>query len=158
MKQPDKGKKRLAGAVGAGAAALLIATIGTFEGKRNDPYKDIVGVMTVCYGETRVEMRRYTDAECGDMLASGIADFAEPVLQRNPELKGKDPQLAAAVSLAYNIGIGNYNKSTVAKRFSARQWRQACDAFLSWRFAGGREVAGLLRRRQAERTLCLRGL
>ncbi len=158
MKQPGKGKKRLTGAVGAGAAALLIATIGTFEGKRNDPYKDIVGVMTVCYGETRVEMRRYTDAECSDMLASGIADFAGPVLQRNPELKGHDPQLAAAVSLAYNIGLANYRKSTVARRFSARQWPQACDAFLSWSYAGGKQVPGLLNRRKAERSMCMRGL
>lgn len=152
------GKARLASLVGAAAAAVLVPLVSGFEGKRNDPYADLIGKMTVCYGETRVEMRRYSDAECSDMLANGLVDFAGPVLARNPELKGKDPQLAAAISLSYNIGIANYRKSTVAKQFSAGRWRQACDAFLSWRFAGGREVAGLLRRRQAERSLCLRGL
>lgn len=152
------GRKKLVAVAGGGAAALLISIVGTFEGKRNDPYKDIVGVATVCYGETRVEMRRYSDAECSDMLAKGLADFAEPVLARNPELKGRDTQLAAATSLAYNIGAANYRKSSVARKFSAGDWRGACDAFLSWRFAGGREVPGLLRRRQAERALCLQGV
>jgi len=158
MDQPTKGRKRLAGITGAGAAALLIATVGHFEGKRNDPYLDIVKVRTVCYGETRVAMRHYTDAECDDMLADGLADFAAPVLARNPELRGHDAQLAAAVSLAYNIGGANYRKSTVARRFSEGRWRAACDAFLSWSYAGGRQVAGLLNRRKAERDICLRGV
>jgi len=156
---PPKGRQRLNKAVGgASAAALLITAVAGFEGKRNDPYKDIVGVWTVCYGETRVAMRPYTDAECKDMLADGLSDFAGPVLARNPELRGHDSQTAAAVSLAYNIGSANYNRSTVAREFSAGRWRRACDAFLSWRFAGGREVPGLLRRRQAERAMCLRGV
>lgn len=156
MEEP-KGKKRLIGLVG-GAAAGLIAVVAMFEGKSNDPYDDIVGVATVCYGETRVEMRRYSDAECEEMLADGLADFAEPVLKRNPELRGHDPQLLAAVSLAYNIGPAAYNRSTVARRFSAGDWKGACNAFLMWNRAGGREVRGLTIRRQKEREICLRGL
>lgn len=156
MAQP--GNRRLGKIVGTGAAALMIAMIAQFEGKSNDPYQDIVKVWTVCYGETRVAMRRYTDAECKDMLANGIADFAAPVLTRNPELAGHDPQLSAAVSLAYNIGAANYARSTVARRFSAGDWPGACDAFLMWSKAGGKQVAGLLKRRQQERAVCLRGL
>jgi len=98
------GTKRLVMMIGTGAAALLTPFVAGWEGKRNDPYFDIVNVQTVCYGETRVPMRRYSDAECRDMLANGLADFAGPVLKRNPELRGRDPQLAAAVSLSYNIG------------------------------------------------------
>lgn len=152
-----KGKARLTALVGT-AAAGLIAVVAQFEGKSNDPYFDIVNVPTVCYGETRVPMRRYTDAECDELLAEGLADFAGPVLKRNPELKGHDPQLLAAVSLSYNIGTGAYNRSTVAKRFSAGDWKGACDAFLMWSKAGRRTVPGLLRRRQKERQICLRGL
>lgn len=92
------------------------------------------------------------------MLANGLADFAEPVLKRNPELKGHDAQLIAAVSLAYNIGPAAYNRSTVAKRFSSGDWKGACDAFLRWNKAGGRVVSGLTKRREAERRICLRGL
>jgi len=151
------GMKRLTALVGA-AALGMVAVVGGFEGKSNDPYLDIVKVPTVCYGETRVEMRRYSDAECNDMLADGLADFAEPVLRRNPELKGHDAQLLAATSLAYNIGVRAYERSTVAKRFSAGDWRGACDAFMAWNRAGGREVLGLTKRRAKERAICLRGL
>lgn len=153
-----KGRARLNKVAGASAAALLIALVGTWEGKRNDPYKDIVGISTVCYGETRVAMRRYSDLECKEMLADGLADFAEPVLKRNPELRGHPEQLAAAVSLSYNIGAKAYAGSTVARRFSAGQWPQACDAFLMWSKAGGRTVQGLLNRRKDERRLCLVGI
>ena len=151
------GRAKLAAIVGT-AAAGLIAVASQWEGKRNDPYRDIVGVWTVCYGETNVPMHRYSDDECKDMLAGSLAGYAEAVLKRNPELRGHDPQVIAATSLAYNIGPVAYSRSTVAKRFSAGDWRGACDAFLAFKFAGGREVRGLLLRREAERRICLRGL
>lgn len=151
------GQSRLAAIAGMGAAGLMLGMVAQFEGKSNDPYFDLIGVKTVCYGETRVQMRRYSDAECKDMLADGLADFAQPVLARNPELKDRPEMLAAATSLAYNIGAANYRKSSVAKKFSAKDWRGGCDAFLAWRFAGGREVAGLLNRRKHERAICLKG-
>lgn len=156
MEQP--GNKKLVGTVGAGAAALLIGLVATWEGKANDPYRDIVGVMTVCYGETRVQMKHYSDAQCADMLANGLNDFAKPVLTRNPELAGHPNQIAAATSLAYNVGTANYRNSTVARLFSAGRWRQACDGFLAWSYAGGKQVKGLLNRRKAERDICFRGL
>lgn len=149
-------KARLVALVGTTAAALLTATVAKWEGKSNDPYRDIVGIATVCYGETRVPMRRYSDAECTAMLQDGLADFAAPVLKRNPELKGHPHALAAAISLSYNVGAANYARSTVARKFSAGDWRGACDAFLMWNRAGGRVVLGLTRRREDERSLCLR--
>lgn len=151
-------KAQLAKIVGGAAAMLLIGMVGRFEGRSNDPYYDIVHVQTVCYGETRVEMRHYSDAECDDMLSSSLADFAQPVVARNPELLGHPNQLAAAVSLAYNIGPANYRRSTVARDFSLGQWRAACDAFLMWNRSGGRVVAGLTNRRKTERRLCLEDL
>lgn len=158
MEEP-KGKASLAKVVGGSAiAASLIATVAHFEGKSNTPYRDIVGVYTVCYGETNVQMRRYTDAECQDMLAESLTNYAGPVLAINPELRGHGNQIVAASSLAYNIGVPNYRRSTVAKKFRAGDWRGACNAFLSWSYAGGKQVQGLLRRRKAERAICLKGL
>lgn len=143
------------------AAMIAIATpfVAVWEGKSNDPYKDIVGVTTVCYGETRnIQNRRYSDAECTTMLAEGLGDFGEAVAARNPELRDHPNQWAAATSLAYNIGKSAYARSTVAKRFSARRWRSACDNFLAWKYAGGRVVRGLVNRRNAERKICLTNL
>lgn len=158
MDEP-KGTSKLGKTLGGGAAAIaLIALVSQWEGKRNEPYRDIVGVWTVCYGETRVAMRRYSDAECKDMLADGLADFAGPVLAANPELRGHDNQLVAAVSLSYNIGNAAYRRSTVSRKFRAGDWKGACNAFLSWSYAGGKQVKGLLNRRQAERRVCMTGL
>ena len=150
--------KRLIGLLGIPAAALVTGMVALWEGKSNDPYNDLIGVATVCYGETRVEMRHYTDEECADMLQEGLAAFAGPVLKRNPNLKNRPNQLAAAVSLAYNIGPANYNRSTVARRFSQGRWKEGCDAFLMWNRAGGQVVKGLVRRREYERAICLADL
>lgn len=155
---PEKPKGRLPALVGVSAAAAMIATVAAWEGKSNVPYRDVVGVLTVCYGETQMPMRRYSDAECRAMLSDRLADYAGPVLERNPELRGHDSQLVAASSLAYNIGVANYRRSSVARLFSAGRWKEACDAFLKWNRAGGREVRGLTNRRKAERAICLKGL
>jgi lysozyme len=157
MPQAPKGKT-LATVTGGAAAALILTTVAMWEGKRNDPYQDIVGVWTVCYGETKVRMEHYTDEECRGMLDRSLVGYAEPVLKRNPSLQGHPHQLAAAVSLTYNIGPANYTRSTVAKRFSRGDWRGACDAFLMWSKAGGKVIRGLQRRREAERKLCLTDL
>lgn len=151
------GMKKLTALVGT-AAVGLVAVTAQWEGKRNDPYQDLVGVWTVCYGDTRSPMRHYTDAECKDMLAERLVQYAQPVLERNPELRGHDPQIIAAASLAYNIGPAAYRRSSVAMHFSSGNWRAACNAFMRWNMAGGRPVAGLTRRREAERAICLRDL
>jgi len=148
--------------IAAITAALLIATpfIGNWEGKRNDPYKDIAGVATVCYGETRVPMRRYTDAECTEMLEEAVSEFAAPVLKATPTLEGKPYALAAATSLAYNIGLGSYSGSTARKRFLKGDIRGGCSALRFWDKArvNGRlqTVKGLANRRAAEYSVCVK--
>lgn len=151
------------GGIGAAAMTAMIAVaspiVGQWEGKRNHPYRDLIGIVTVCYGETRgVQNRFYSDAECRAMLDEAVGDFGQAVAERNPALVEHPHQWAAATSLAYNIGKSAYARSTVAKRFGAGRWRSACDNFLAWKYAGGRVVRGLLNRRKAERELCLTDL
>lgn len=140
------------------AVPVAVAIIAPWEGRRNDPYLDIVSVPTVCYGETRVPMRRYTDAECLAMLNKAVEGFANQVLQCTPILANHPYQLAAATSLAYNIGIGAYCRSTAAKLFNSGDLRSGCNQFARWRKAGGGVVQGLVNRRKAEIELCLTGL
>lgn len=144
----------------AAVAAVPLASmiVKPWEGFSNDPYRDIVNVPTVCYGETRVEMRRYTDAECLAMLNKAVAEFANQVLQCTPRLQYHPYQLAAATSLAYNIGVGAYCRSTVDRLFDAGDLKGACDQFSRWRMAGGVVVQGLVNRRKAEAELCRTGL
>ena len=123
-------------------------------------YADIVGVWTICDGDTKgvrpgmVE----TEAGCTARLERQLVAHAEPILKCVPGLKGRDNQLVASVSLAYNIGPTGFCRSTAARRFNAGNWRGGCDAFLMWNKAGGREVRGLTERRKRERALCLKGL
>lgn len=154
----------LGGTLGGGAfiaLALAIATptVERWEGTRMAPYRDIVGIWTVCSGETRMTMRRYTPAECQYMLRQTLeSDFAPAVLAAVPALAQRPYQYAAAISPSYNIGAAAFARSTVARRFNAGDWRGGCDAFLLWVYAGGRRVVGLVNRREAERNLCLTDL
>jgi lysozyme len=154
----------LVGIVGAAAAAILTPLVATWESGGKDhlvPYRDIVGVWTQCHGET-LNVKATTPAEtpegCALKLDNRLAGFAQAVVKCTPSLRGRDEAWAAATSLSYNIGVGAYCKSSVDRFFDAGLPVKACDAFLMWNKAGGRAVAGLTRRRQAERALCLKGI
>lgn len=151
-------KKQAAGGGIAAALMLAVPLVAKWEGKRNDPYRDIVGVKTVCYGETRVQMRRYSDAECTDILNKAVKGFAGPVARCTPMIADRPYQLAAATSLAYNIGIGAYCRSTADRRFDAGDMKGGCKALGRWNMAGGRVVQGLANRRADEVRLCMTGL
>ena len=146
--------------VGASCALIVAPFVDGWEsgGKpRLTAYRDIVGVWTICGGETLgVKPGMVETIEgCKAREEAALIRHAEPVLACTPILRGRPNQLSAAISLAYNIGTNGYCRSTVARRFNAGQWRAACDAFLMWNKAGGRVVNGLSRRREAERRLCL---
>jgi lysozyme len=69
-----------------------------------------------------------------------------------------DGQRVAFVDVAFNIGVSAFCSSSMARKANAGDMVGACDALLLWNRAGGREVAGLTRRRERERELCRRGL
>ena len=146
--------------VGAATVAIATPLVMTWEGTRHVGYRDIVGIATKCTGDTYdvVVGRIYSKAECDASLETQLVAHAKPVLVCTPSLRNRPNQLAAGISLAYNIGPNAYCRSTVARRFNAGQYRSGCDAFLLWNKAGGRVIKGLDNRRRAERALCLTGL
>jgi GH24 family phage-related lysozyme (muramidase) len=152
-------KKTIAGS--AAAMAVAVSLIGGWEGLKLKAYQDIVGVWTVCYGETRGVRPgdTYTKAECDQMLAEGIIDFEREV-NRLITYKGDIPieTRIAIVSWAYNVGIGAASKSTLMRKLNAGDLEGACNELLKWNKAGGRVVKGLQNRRIDERQLCLRGV
>ena len=64
-------------------------------------------------------------------------------------------QFDALVSLAYNIGTGAFNKSTLVKKLNAGDIRGAADQFDVWINAGGKRMQGLVNRRAREKALYL---
>lgn len=155
-------KGALTAIIGAVAATSLFASIPKEEGTRLAAYRDIVGVTTICSGDTKnVRMGMVETPEgCRVRLETQLASFASAVMRCSPTLSedGRDWPRAAAVSLAYNIGVAGYCRSTVDRRFDAGDFRGGCDAFLMWSKAGGRVVRGLALRRERERQVCLKGV
>lgn len=123
-------------------------------------YLDIVKVPTACDGITRgIQIgQTFTAAQCDALLERELVIHAEGVMACTPSLSGRPNQQIAAVSLAYNVGVGAYCKSSIDRQFDAKNWRAGCDALLLWNKAGGRAVRGLTLRREREREICLEGL
>lgn len=146
---------------GGTAAALCVLVVGGFEGLRLNAYKDVVGVPTACFGETRgIRMgMKFTRAECDAMLLAGLDEFADGVEKCTISARFMpEARYVAHVSLAYNIGVGAYCKSSVSRLENAGQTKASCDSMLKWNKAKGITFPGLTRRREAERKMCLEGL
>jgi GH24 family phage-related lysozyme (muramidase) len=160
-----RGRAALIASIGATAAAALISLTSGQEGVSLTPYSDRLAgnVETVCFGDTNADMRAYTLPECKEMLAGSLAGYAQAVRDATPGFDGlTDGQKVAAIDLAYNAGIANYKGSTLRAMYARRQFPLACEQFLRWRFAGGRDCAiasnrcgGIYKRRQLERATCL---
>lgn len=149
-------KLMLGGSVGAAAIAVAMGLTTKWEGTKTVPYRDMIGKWTVCTGETRVPMRRYTLPECRAFLEKAIrSDFGMGVLRCTPVIQNSPYQLGAAISAAYNIGVPAWCSSTMARQFQAGDWYGACMAFASWNKAGGVVVTGLANRRNDEMRACL---
>ena len=163
VKEPPKVSAKAGGliaVIGAAAAAVLVPLVDRWEGNELVPYQDVVKVWTNCRGNTKnVDPKKVmTEGECAVINEQQLIAHAKPVLACVPGLRGRPNQLAASVSLAYNIGPSAFCRSTAARRFNAGQWKAGCDAFLMWNRAGSRVIRGLQRRREAERQICVRGL
>lgn len=153
-----------AGAIGL-AIAIASSALKPDEGKRNVSYLDIARVPTSCYGHTGPDVRvgQYqTDTQCEQLLRGDVAKHLQGVLRCSPVLAPFPEQLAAATRLTFNIGVTAYCRSTIAARFTAGDWRGACNGFLAWDKARVRGrlvvVRGLADRRARERAMCLTGL
>lgn len=132
-----------------------LALIKNFEGLVLHAYLDAVGIPTIGYGSCR-------DVALGDEIDEAEADrrlradlrIAEDGVNRlAPPLTQN--QFDACVSLAFNVGTGAFGNSTLLKLLHAGDTAGAAEQFLRWNKAGGKTLAGLTRRREAERMLFL---
>lgn len=153
-------RRGLVALVGAVAAAALLEFTPKFEGTELTTYRDLGGVLTYCTGATEDAQwgRTYTPDQCRAQLDRDLERHAAGIARCLPLARMTDGQKVAFVDVAYNIGVGAFCGSSMARRANAGDMTGACDALLMWNKVGGKEVRGLTRRRQAERELCLRGL
>jgi lysozyme len=145
---------KLASLVLSGAALVGIASHEGFVGKT---YLDAIGVPTIGFGTTegvkpnqtitpeRALVRLLADAsKMETQLKSCIGDV--PMHQHEWD---------AIVSWTYNVGTGAACKSTLVKKLKAGDYTGACNELSRWTYAGGRQLQGLVTRREQERKLCL---
>lgn len=147
----------------ATAAAVAIAVPA--EGLRQAAYRDPVGILTVCYGETRdvVPGKVYSVAECKAKLQRGMLEAVETVEKCRPGLPVH--VLAAFADAVYNMGptiACDTRRSTAARMLNAGDIGNACAQLPRWNKVvtpmGSYPLPGLTKRRNAEMTLCMRGL
>lgn len=147
-----------------GVSERGIALVKEFEGfgdtrryaagdpRRGDPYRCPAGVWTQGYGRTRgitERSPRITEGEATANLREDMAEYARGVaaVLARPATQN---QFDAMVSLAFNIGLAGFGRSTVLRKFNAGDTAGAAEAFRLWNKAGGQVSPGLVRRRARE--------
>lgn len=142
---------------------MSIDIIKKHEGLRLEAYPDPATggePWTIGYGNTFYEDG--SKVKNGDVISMQRADtllkFVVGIFQRRmqPLISAKitDNQLWALTSFAYNVGIGNFQKSTLLKKVNANPSDPTiADEFLKWNKAAGKVMAGLTKRRKEESIL-----
>lgn len=161
-KVPLSGKKKsLAAIIGSAAAAYLLAFVIQHEGLVTTTYKDVTGTPTVCVGETSPDKAipgvTYTAEQCMHMLEDRLAEFAEGVRRITPGIMNVPELAVPAIDLAYNIGLGAYERSSAARRFNEGRYGEGCKAMTLYVYSKGRKLRGLELRREHEYEMCLQG-
>lgn len=147
--------------VGAGVSAAVLlaagALIARWEGVRYEPYLDVAGVLTVCYGHTGPDIvpgNRYTLDECKAFLDADMRVAAAHVERCLPMPLLKQIKVAL-ISLVFNVGPRAVcGDSTIRRKALANDWPGACEAIDLWKYAAGRVMRGLVLRRADERGIC----
>jgi GH24 family phage-related lysozyme (muramidase) len=154
-----------------------------FEGFRNKPYLCPAHIWTIGYGHVlyqeqirlpmvrvegknipmiRKEMpmraednRAFTKAEIDELFRIDVGTFERGVLRLVPGVVGRQGAFDALVSISFNFGLGNLQRSTIRMRANRGDWEGAADAFRVWTKGGGKVLPGLVKRREAEIALFL---
>ena len=127
------------------------------EGLRLEAYKDVGGLLTIGYGHLLLKtepFRRITQLEANALLEKDI-EKADAVIQRYVKVPLKDTQRAAILSLIFNIGGGNFVKSTLLKKLNAGDYAAAAENFDKWVYVQSKIIPGLVKRRKEEKQIFL---
>jgi lysozyme len=135
--------------------------IKRFEGLSLIPYLCPASIPTIGYGNTYYpdgKKVKLTDPRITQALADKLLESLLPLYEKAVDSFCRDDinqnQFDALVSLAYNIGVGNLQKSTLIKKVNLNPKDvRIADEFLKWNKANGAVLKGLTKRRQAEADL-----
>ena len=132
------------------------------EGFVRKPYQDPIGLWTVGVGHLIGDGKKlpkewnkeFTDEEVDNILCEDLERF-EIGIQRLTKVPLTQSQFDALVSFSFNVGLGNFQSSTLRSKLNRGDYEGASNEFPKWRKAGGKILKGLVRRRADERNLFL---
>ena len=140
-----------------------LALIRRFEGFSARSYRCPAGVWTVGFGHTSAAGppavsagMTMTRGEANEILRRDSALFAGEVA-RSLQHELSDRQFSALVSFAFNVGIGNFRKSSVLAAVNGGDLAAVPRRLQLWVKANGRTLPGLVRRRAAEAEMFIGG-
>ena len=140
-----------------------LALIKEFEGCKLTAYRDGGGVLTIGWGHTGADVEEgmtITQERADELLLLDLADAVHGVnaLVKVPLTQN---EFDALVSFAFNVGTDidddtkaeGLGDSTLLRKLNEHDYNGASAEFPKWCKDNGKEVAGLKRRRLAERAL-----
>lgn len=133
-----------------------VEEIARSEGCRLKAYRCPAGQWTVAWGHTEGVRPgdTMTQVQADETLRIDLSIFAESVKSMLTR-QASDNELGAMVSLAYNIGLAGFRKSTVLRKHNEGDLQSAARAFGLWNKSKGQVLAGLTARRAREAALYL---
>lgn len=128
-----------------------LALIRTFEGLRLTAYRCPAGVWTIGYGHTRTAREGMTiTQDKAEYLLLDDARAAGAVIDAAVKVPLTKNEFGALVSFVFNVGEGNFRRSTLLKQLNMGWHDQIPAQLMRWNKAGGVVLGGLSRRRTAE--------
>ena len=131
-----------------------VALIKKFEGCELSSYQCSAGVFTIGYGHTLgvEDGDSCTQEEADQMLVDDLEEF-ENYVNDIVETELTQNEFDALVSFSFNVGLGNFQSSTLRSKLNRKDYEGAANEFWKWRRAGGRILPGLVKRRADEKAL-----
>lgn len=133
----------------------LIKKIKEFEGLALSPYRCPGGAWTIGYGHRCAEGHAGISlAEANRLLLTDVLNALQYVITMTEGCGLEAHQVYALTDFVFNLGAAAFKSSTLLKRIKRGDSIDAVTAELCrWRYAGGKELPGLVRRREWEATL-----
>jgi lysozyme len=132
-----------------------IRFIESFESLRLQRYLDAAGIPTIGFGHRLLPGENYQiiSQEQADAIFRQDLSHTEQAVNQAVEVALAQHEFDGATSLAFNIGGGNFARSTLVKLLNSGNTAAASRQFLVWDMAGGKEIPGLYARRVAEKAM-----
>lgn len=133
-----------------------LTLVKAFEGKSHTAYLCPAMVWTIGYGTTRYPggIRVKAGDDCTDKEAERYLthelEYAMMKVLQLTTVELNQYQLGALTSFVYNLGAGAFRASTLRRRINNQEFNDVPYQMGRWVNAGGRRLAGLVRRRAAE--------